>query len=53
MTSSLRIRRARRILRRRGSEGWTDFRLREMDGVSRELVVGAMRAANPKVRVDY
>ncbi len=32
-------------------QGWTDFRLREMDEVSRELVVGAMRAANPKVRV--
>ena len=35
----------------KGNEGWTDFRLREMDGVSRELVVGAMRAANPKVKV--
>ena len=35
----------------KGNEGWTDFRLREMDEVSRELVVGAMRAANPKVRV--
>ncbi len=28
----------------KGSASWTDFRLREMDGVSRELVVGAMRA---------
>ncbi len=35
----------------KGSESWTDFRLREMDGVSRELVVGAMRAVNPKVKV--
>ena len=35
----------------KGSEDWTDFRLREMDEVSRELVVGAMRAANPKVKV--
>jgi hypothetical protein len=35
----------------KGKEGWTDFRLREMDNVSRELVVGAMREANPKVRV--
>jgi hypothetical protein len=35
----------------KGSASWTDFRLREMDGVSRELVVGAMRAANPKVKV--
>ena len=33
------------------NQSWTDFRLREMDEVSRELVVGAMRAANPKVRV--
>jgi hypothetical protein len=35
----------------KGNEDWTNFRLREMDGVSRELVVGAMRAANPKVKV--
>jgi hypothetical protein len=35
----------------KGSASWTDFRLREMDDVSRELVVGAMRAANPKVKV--
>jgi hypothetical protein len=33
------------------NEDWTDFRLREMDDVSRELVVGAMREANPKVKV--
>jgi hypothetical protein len=33
------------------NENWTDFRLREMDDVSRELVVGAMREANPKVKV--
>ena len=35
----------------KGSASWTDFRLREMDDVSRELVVGAMREANPKVKV--
>ena len=35
----------------KGREDWTDFRLREMDDVSRELVVGAMREANPKVKV--
>jgi hypothetical protein len=35
----------------KGNESWTDFRLREMDDVSRELVVGAMREANPKVKV--
>jgi hypothetical protein len=35
----------------KGSASWTDFRLREMDDVSRELVVGAMRQANPKVKV--
>jgi len=33
------------------NQSWTDFRLWEMDEVSRELVVGAMRAANPKVRI--
>jgi hypothetical protein len=35
----------------KGNASWTDFRLREMDDVSRELVVGAMKAANPKVKV--
>lgn len=35
----------------KGTEGWTDFRMKEMDGVSRELVVGAMRGVNPKVKV--
>jgi hypothetical protein len=35
----------------KGAESWTDFRLREMDDVSRELVVGAMRGVNPKIRV--
>jgi hypothetical protein len=35
----------------KGNASWTDFRLREMDDVSRELVVGAMRGANPKVKV--
>lgn len=35
----------------KGQASWTDFRLKEMDAVSRELVVGAMRAANPKIKV--
>jgi hypothetical protein len=35
----------------KGKEDWTDFRMKEMDDVSRELVVGAMREANPKVKV--
>lgn len=35
----------------KGAQSWTDFRMKEMDDVSRELVVGAMRGVNPKVKV--
>lgn len=35
----------------KGSASWTDFRLKEMDEVSRDLVVGAARAVNPKIRM--
>ncbi len=35
----------------KGSESWTDFRLKLMDEVSRNLVVGPARAVNPKVRI--
>ena len=35
----------------KGTASWTDFRLRLMDDVARELVVGAARAVNPKVKV--
>jgi hypothetical protein len=35
----------------KGDASWSEFRLRLMDGVSRELVVGAARAVNPKVKI--
>jgi len=35
----------------KGDQSWTDFRLKTMDEVSRELVVEAARAANPKVKI--
>jgi hypothetical protein len=35
----------------KGAESWSDFRLKLMDGVSRELIVDAARAVNPKVRI--
>ncbi|HEX8712058.1 MAG TPA: hypothetical protein VF730_09315 [Terracidiphilus sp.] len=35
----------------KGDESWTDFRLRTMDRVSRNLVEGAARSVNPKVKV--
>ena len=35
----------------KGALSWTAFRLRLMDGVSRDLVVGPARAVNPKVKV--
>ena len=35
----------------KGTASWTDFRLKEMDEVSRDLVVGAARAVNPKIRM--
>jgi hypothetical protein len=35
----------------KGTASWPEFRLKLMDEVSRDLVVGAMRAVNPKVKV--
>jgi hypothetical protein len=35
----------------KGDDSWTDFRLRTMDKVSRDLVEGAARSVNPKVKV--
>ncbi len=35
----------------KGDASWTSFRLRLMDDVSRELVLGAARAVNPKVKI--
>ncbi|HUN87891.1 MAG TPA: hypothetical protein VMU28_03815 [Terriglobales bacterium] len=35
----------------KGNQSWTDFRLKTMDEVSRELVVGAAKAVNPKVKI--
>ena len=35
----------------KGDQSWDDFRLKLMDGVSRDLVLGPARAVNPKVKV--
>ena len=35
----------------KGNQSWTDFRLKTMDEVSRDLVVGAAHAVNPRVRM--
>jgi hypothetical protein len=35
----------------KGSQSWSEFRLKLMDSVSRELVLEPARAANPKVKV--
>ena len=35
----------------KGNQTWTDFRLKLMDDVSRELVLAPARAVNPKVKV--
>ncbi len=35
----------------KGSASWSEFRVKLMDEVSRDLVVGPARAANPKVKV--
>lgn len=35
----------------KGNQSWTDFRLKLMDDVSRELVLGPARAVNPRVKV--
>ncbi len=35
----------------KGDRSWTDFRMQTMDEVSRDLVVGAAKAVNPKVKI--
>jgi hypothetical protein len=35
----------------KGQQSWTNFRLQTMDDASREIVVGAAKAANPKIKV--
>jgi hypothetical protein len=35
----------------KGTQNWSDFRLKLMDGVSRDLVMGPARAVNPKVKI--
>src|ERR1035438_298414 len=35
----------------KGDLSWTDFRVKTMDEVSRDLVVGAAKAVNPKVKI--
>jgi hypothetical protein len=35
----------------KGNQSWTDFRLKLMDEVSRDLVIGPARAVNPKVKI--
>ncbi len=35
----------------KGDASWTDFRLRTMDKVARDLVVGAAQSVNPRVKV--
>ena len=35
----------------KGTQSWTDFRLKLMDEVSRDLIVGPARAENPKVKI--
>jgi hypothetical protein len=35
----------------KGAMSWTDFRVKTMNEVSRDLVVGAARAVNPKVKI--
>jgi len=35
----------------KGDDTWPDFRVKLMDGVARDLVVGPARAVNPKVKV--
>ena len=35
----------------KGDQSWTSFRLKLMDGVARDLVVGPARAVNPRVKV--
>jgi hypothetical protein len=40
-----------RCIAAKGDKSWTQFRTEQMDEVSRELIVGAAKAVNPKVRV--
>jgi hypothetical protein len=35
----------------KGNQSWTDFRLKLMDEVSRDLIIGPARAVNPKVKI--
>ncbi len=35
----------------KGNQSWTDFRVKTMDEVSRDLVVGPAKAVNPKVKM--
>jgi hypothetical protein len=35
----------------KGEQSWTDFRLKTMDEVARDLVEGAARAVNPKIKI--
>jgi hypothetical protein len=35
----------------KGDQSWTDFRVKTMNQVSRDLVVGPARAVNPKVKI--
>ena len=35
----------------KGNQSWTDFRVKTMDEVSRDLVVGPAKAVNPKVKI--
>ena len=35
----------------KGTESWTDFRLKEMDEVSRDLIVGPAHAVNPRLHI--
>ena len=35
----------------KGNQPWTTFRLKLMDDVSRDLVIGSARAANPRVKI--
>ena len=35
----------------KGNQSWSDFRLKLMDGVARDLVLGPARGVNPKVKI--
>jgi hypothetical protein len=40
-----------RCIAAKGDRSWTQFRTQQLDDVSRELIIGPARAANPKVRI--